>query len=127
MVLSAEEIRQIVIMTADWHYPIMTVANMFHVSPESVYQLRKSYRDTGICPQPKKLGRPPVIVSPEIRGIIIAEKKKRMIGSRFLCHYLQHNFGIIVGERAIHRVLLEENLTQHNPPHPSSSPSLDPL
>jgi putative transposase len=117
VVLSAEEIRQIVIMTSDWHYPVMTVANMFHVSPERVYQLRKSYRDTGVYPEPKKLGRPPVVVSPEIRRIIIAEKKKRMIGSRSLCHYLQHNLGIIIGERAIHRVLLEENLTHYNPTH----------
>ncbi|MPL94975.1 hypothetical protein SDC9_41138 [bioreactor metagenome] len=56
--------------------------------------------------------------------IIIAEKKKRMIGSRSLCHYLQHNLGIIIGERAIHRVLLEENLTQHNPTHSLRRPPM---
>jgi hypothetical protein len=44
VVLSAEEIRQIVIMTTDWHYPVMTVANMFHVFPERVYQLRNFSR-----------------------------------------------------------------------------------
>ena len=110
-------------MTVDWHFPVCEVAARYRITPERVYQLRKSYYDTRLYPLPKKLGRPPVVPSDEIREIIIETKKTLKIGTRSLSAYLNTNMGIVIGARAIHRVLLEENLTSINPSNSHKKPS----
>ncbi|MDV0441513.1 DDE-type integrase/transposase/recombinase [Methanorbis furvi] len=115
MVLSQDEIIQIITLVVDWHFPVVQVAAMYQITTERVYQLVQAYRKTGLYPAPKRLGRPPIIPSPEHRSLIIAEKHRLGVGSRCLHKYFRSRLGIVIGERAIHRVLLEENLTSHEP------------
>ena len=53
--------------------------------------------------------------SPAMRNLILSEKKRLGIGSRALHKYFLFNLGITLGERMIHRVLLEENMTEPEP------------
>ena len=50
-----------------------------------------------------------------MRNLILSEKKRLGIGSRALHKYFLFNLGITIGERMIHRVLLEENMTEPEP------------
>lgn len=115
MVLSQDEIIQIITLVVDWHFPVIQVSSMYHITSERVYHLVHAYRKTGLYPAPKRLGRPPNVPSPAMRNLILSEKKRLGIGSRALHKYFLFNLGITIGERMIHRVLLEENMTEPEP------------
>jgi putative transposase len=115
VVLSQDEIIQIITLVVDWHFPVIQVSSMYHITSERVYQLVHAYRKTGLYPAPKRLGRPPNVPSPAMRNLILSEKKRLGIGSRALHKYFLFNLGITIGERMIHRVLLEENMTEPEP------------
>ena len=57
VVLSQDEIIQIITMVVDWHFPVVQVASTYHVTSERVYQLVQNYRKTGIYPVPSFFGK----------------------------------------------------------------------
>ena len=115
MVLNQDEIIQIVTMVVDWHFPVSQVATLYQITCERVYQLVQSYRQTGLYPAPKRIGRPPNIPSAQTRKMILDTKLRLGLGSRSLHKYFRFNLGLTIPERMIHRVLLEENMTFHEP------------
>ena len=80
MVLSQDEIIQIITLVVDWHFPVIQVSSMYHITSERVYQLVQVYRKTGLYPVPKRLGRPPNVPNPAMRNLILSEKKRLVLG-----------------------------------------------
>ena len=112
VVLSQDEIIQIITLVVDWHFPVIQVPQRIISPRERVYHLVQTYRKTGLYPALKRLCRPPNVPSPAMRNLILSEKKRLGIGSRALHKYFLFNLGITIEERMIHRVLLEENMTE---------------
>ena len=80
-----------------------------------LYHLVKSYRQSGVYPLPQKRGHPAVVVSSSVRLEIISSKSHFSLGTKALGKYLREIKGISVGNRAVHRILLEEKMTKPEP------------
>ena len=115
MSLSSEEIEKLIKMVVDLSLPVKLVADLHGITASRVYQLVKSYRQNGVYPTPQKRGLPVVVVSSSVRLEIISSKSHLRLGTKALGKYLREIKGIPVGNRAIHRILLEEKMTKPEP------------
>ena len=106
MVLSQDEIIQIITMVIDWHFPVVQVASTYHGTRERVYQLVQSYRTTGIYSVPKRLGRSPNVPSPATRSFIFREKVRLGFGSRALHTHFLSRYGLTIGETTANRCVV---------------------
>lgn len=102
-------------MVEEWHHPVRQVAQHFGITSARVYQLRAYYRKYGEYPQLKKRGRKSRVISEQLRQGIIGLKLDLNLGSYGMASYLRSIRGIKIGSSSVHRVLLEEGLTEKDP------------
>ena len=102
-------------MVEEWHHPVRQVAQHFGITSARVYQLRAYYRKYGEYPQLKKRGRKSRVISEQLRQGIIGLKLDLNLGSYGMASYLRSIRGIKIGSTSVHRVLLEEGLTEKDP------------
>ncbi len=113
MSLDNTRISQIVTMVEEWPHPVKQVAEHFGITSARVYQLRAHYRKYGEIPLLKKRGRKSRIISEQLRQDIIGLKLDLNLGSSAIAAYLRSVCGIKIGSSSVHRVLLEEGLTEN--------------
>ncbi len=102
-------------MIVDLSLPATLVGDLHGITASRVYQLVKYYRTNGVYPIPLKRGLPAAVVSPSIRLKILSAKATLRIGTKELGKYLREIKGFSIGNRAIHRILLEESMTHPDP------------
>ncbi len=120
-------ITQIINMVVDLSLPAKLVGDFHGITASRVYQLVKSHRTNGVYPVPQKHGRPVAIVSPSLRLEIFSAKANLRIGTKALGKYLREINECSIGNRSIHRILLEESMTHPDPEKRYSSSSLGSL
>ena len=81
MSLSDEEIEKLIKMVVDLSLPVKQVADLQGITASRVYQLVKSYRQSGVYPLPQKRGRPAVVVSSSVRLEIIPSQSPLRLGT----------------------------------------------
>ena len=113
--LYTAEIEQILKMVVDVSLPVRLVADLHGVTPSRVYRLVCSYRKTGQYPIPAKRGHPLIVVSSDLRQTILSAKLELRLGTKSLGRYLREVRSISVGNRAVHRILLEKKMTIRQP------------
>jgi len=113
--LDDEKVRQIITMIEEWGHPVEKVAEYFRITKARIYQLLKEYRETGKIPIIKKRGRKPRKITKWLRQDIISFKKDLNIGSVAIAKILRKIRGIPIGNEIIHRILLEEHMTEKDP------------
>ena len=113
--LDNTKIAQIIVMVEEWHHPVKQVAKHFGITSARVYQLRAYYRKHGEYPLLKKRGRKSRVISEQLRQDIIGLKLDLNLGSSGIPAYLRSVRGIKIGPSSVHRVLLEEELTEKDP------------
>ena len=79
--LSGEEIEKLIKMVVDLSLPVKQVADLQGITASRVYQLVKSYRQSGVYPLPQKRGRPAVVVSSSVRLEIIPSQSPLRLGT----------------------------------------------
>lgn len=99
-------------MVEEWHHPVKQVAQHFGITSARVYQLRTHYQKYGEIPILKKRGRKSRIISEHLRQDIIGLKLNLNLGSSGIVIYLRSVHGIKIGSSLVHRVILEEGLTE---------------
>ena len=113
--LDDEKVRQIITMIEEWGHLVEKVAEYFRITKARIYQLLKEYRETGKIPIIKKRGRKPRKITKWLRQDIISFKKDLNIGSVAIAKILRKIRGIPIGNEIIHRILLEEHMTEKDP------------
>ena len=115
MSLDDEKVHQIIVMVEEWKHPVKKVAQHFGVSTSRIYQLLTEYRETGKVPIIKQRGRKRRVVSAKLRQDIVSIKLDLNVGSTAIAEYLRVVRGIPIGNGVVHRVLLEEHMTEPDP------------
>jgi transposase len=113
--LDDEKVRQIIIMIEKWRHPVDKVAEYFNITKARIYQLLKEYRETGKYPTIKKRGRKPRKITKRLRQEIVSFKQNMNIGSVAIAKYIRIIRGIPIGNGIVHRILLEEHMTEKDP------------
>ena len=115
MTLTQEKVPKIVQSVVKHKLKTSYVGELYGISQRRVQQLVKEYRETGEYPIIQKVGRKPNSNYPsDIREQIKRAKKKLHGGTVVVAKYLRKKRGIKIGNDAVHKILLEENMTKED-------------